>query len=75
MGRTGSMVGCWGSRDWRFVGVSVATVLSVGDLSSCRAGAACSFGGILVVGPSISPRGWVCSLCFDPWRVLGAFLG
>ena len=27
----------------RGIGVSVAVVLSVGDLSSCRAGAACSF--------------------------------
>ena len=40
----------------------------------CRVGAACSFGGLLVVGPSISPCGWVCSLSFHPWGVLGAFL-
>ena len=31
-GRTGSMFGFWG-RDWVLVGVNVATVLSVGDLS------------------------------------------
>ena len=71
----GSMVGCWGSRDRGLAGVSVAVVLSVGDLSSCCAGAACSFGGLLAVGPSISPCGWVWSLSFDPWGVLGAFLG
>ena len=29
-GRMGSMVGCWGSRDWGLAGVSVAVVLSVG---------------------------------------------
>ena len=29
--------------------VSVTTVLSVGDLSSCGAGAVCSFGGLLVL--------------------------
>ena len=74
-GRMGSMVGCWGSRDRGLVGVSVAAVLSVGDLSLCRAGAACSFGGLLVVGLSISPCGWVCSLSFHPWGVLGSFLG
>ena len=53
----------------------MAAVLSVGDLSSCGAGAACSFGGLLVIGPSISPCGWVCSLCFHPWGVVGVFLG
>ena len=69
------MVGCWGSRDWGLAGVSVALVLSVGDLSLCHAGAACSFGGLLVVGPSISPGGWVCSLPFHPWGVSwGLFL-
>ena len=69
----GSMVGCWGSRDWGLAGVSVAAVLSVGDISSCGLGAACSFGGLLVVGPSISPCGWVCSLCFHPWGLAGFF--
>ena len=69
------MVGCWGSRDRGLAGVSVAAVLSIGDLSSCGAGAACIFGGLLVVGPRISPCGWVSSLCFHPWGVLGAFLG
>ena len=53
MGHAGSMVGCWGSRDWKLAGVSVAAVLSVGDLSSCGTRAACSFGGLLVVGPSL----------------------
>ena len=67
------MVGCWGLRDRGLVGVSVAVVLLVGDLSSCRAGAACSFGGLLVVGPSISPCGWVCSLFFHPWGFWGGF--
>ena len=46
-----------GSRNRGLAGVSVAAVLLVGDLSSCRAGAACSFGGLLVVGLSISPCG------------------
>ena len=49
----------WGSRDWGLAGVSVAAVLSVGVLASCGAGAACSFGDLLGVGPSISPCGWV----------------
>ena len=71
----GSMVGCWGSRDWGLAGISVAVVLSVGDLSSCGTGATCSFGGLLVVGPSISLGGWVCSLCFHPWGVSWVFLG
>ena len=35
----------------------MAVVLSFGDLSSCGAGAACNFGGLLVVGHSISPCG------------------
>ena len=51
----------------------MATVLSVRDISSCRTGVACSFGGLLVVGPSISPCGWVCSLCFHPWGGFGVF--
>ena len=65
----------WGSRDWGLAGGSVVAVLSVGDLSSCGAGTACSFGGLLVVGPSINPCRWVCSLCFHPLGVLGVFLG
>ena len=53
----------------------MVVVLSVGDLSLCRAGAACSFRGLLVVGPSISPCGWVCNLSFHPWEVFwGLFL-
>ena len=56
------MVGCWRSRDWGLAGVSMATVLSVGDLSSRGMGAACSFGGLLVVSLSLSPSGWVSSL-------------
>ena len=69
------MVGCWGSRDCGLVGISVAAVLLVGDLSSCGMGATCSFGGLLVVGPGISPGGWVCSLCFHLWGVSWFFLG
>ena len=75
MGRMGSMVGCWGSRDWGLVGVSVAAVLLAGDLSSCGAGAACSFGGLLVVGPSISPCGWVEVCVFILGGSWGFFLG
>ena len=43
-GRTVSMVGCWGSRDWGLVGISVAWLLSFEEFSSCHMGEACSFG-------------------------------
>ena len=65
------MVGSWGSRDWGLAGVSVAAVLLVVDLFSCGAGVACSFGGLLVVGPSISLCGWVAVCVF----ILGGSLG
>ena len=68
-------VGGRGIGDLQGLAGSVAAMLSVGDLSSCGAGAACSFGGLLVVGLSISPCSWVCSLCFHPWGFSWVFLG
>ena len=53
----------------------MVAVLLVGDFSSCGTGAVCSFGGLLAVGPSISPCDWVDSLCFHPWGVSWVFLG
>ena len=72
-GHMDSMVGCWGSWDWGLVGFSVAVVLPIWDVSSCGARAACSFGGLLVVGHIISPCDWVCNLCFSSLGVLMGF--
>ena len=44
----------------------MAIVLLLGNLSSCGAGVAYSFGGLLVVGHSISPCAWVAIFCFHP---------
>ena len=68
-GCTGSMVGCWGSRDWELEGFSVAAVLSLGDLSSRSTGAAYSFGGLLVIGHITSPCGLGLQFYFHPWGV------
>ena len=67
-------VGGQGIGDLR--GGSAVVVLSVGGLSSGGVGAACNFGGLLVVGHSISPL-WFgfLSLCFHPWGVSWVFLG
>ena len=49
----------------------MAVVLSLGDLSSCGAGVACNFGGLLVVCHNISICDWVFGFCFHPWGSRG----
>ena len=71
----GLIVGCWGSRDWGLEGSSVVVVLLLGDLSSCGARAAYSFGGLLDIGHITSPCGLSLQFCFHPWGVSWVSLG